>query len=969
MSIIKTPDYSNVDFAEIEKRKKALQETNSDFSKRSEQSKGIGVDPNNGIPIPDFDPSNDNLSFYSEQNLSFGYPEVNDNITENNYPPVEDVPTSPDDQLESERKKYVENVLSIKDIDKLYDIKSKSEGKAVEKRYVGLDFSNEQMDIDVLSWSKVIQNSKQQNLLLKDLIAPWDRRFKDIYTSSQSIGNSMPYGPEWLGSPSIMNPHALIRFEHIASTKHHKLLMDQMGSNEFRSPGLYYPPLKASDLKLDTLKSTDGSDVKIAIDGDEYSAVSASDELKKDYNVQGSVYQDEEGGMFSYDIDKNLEIWECKNPSALPNESDGKKLQTLAPLLVDSSKPENDPRPGSSGPGITISDDKVTEYWAIRKGLVRCEAGASLNLKGFTSSTICEAIKEGKQIPAEEQQKVQKQFAEIEKYVNSHKTAQWTFKEYQRNKKYLRSRDFIPMVKTDLEPTYGNLVNPDNWKGNEQFLYDWSDFLYLKHYDGLPNNRLITLRRFPVPVMDHAKVPSQDDEGTFILPVAKACTHFDASTGNTLESILGFAWKMNWGELTANVQELTGNETGVDSAFGSDGIGGKIAKALMGGGLLNGTADFGSISGYDEQRAKFNPYADGPYANEPQGPVNVIMKSKKREQGLEFEHSMTLKFYYTLRSIGGVNPKAAMLDILANFLALTYNNAPFWGGAIRYFPNKPAYPFPGGKKGMDQWYNGDISGFMDSVGDMMTSALGNLGDMLMGLFSDPVGQAKKLLTGGAKLWMAKKQNGNRPNILGFKALLTGEPVGEWHLSIGNPFNPIALIGNLVVSNATINFNEELGVDDFPTEMILSVTLDHGKPRDRGDIESMFNRGNGRLYYSYFGKKDILNQTSATEITKNASKASGMNDAVINDGSNRSGDKGIIEGTGQQSSRLPQTKKSKSTKRGLSSSDGFKRDLLVSSKEADGVFNSSFRNISKVYSAGSRKAIELSEKVGFKQSSE
>jgi hypothetical protein len=65
--------------------------------------------------------------------------------------------------------------------------------------------------------------------------------------------------------------------------------------------------------------------------------------------------------------------------------------------------------------------------------------------------------------------------------------------------------------------------------------------------------------------------------------------------------------------------------------------------------------------------------------------------------------------------------------------------------------------------------------------------------------------------------------------------------------VGNPLNPIAMIGNLICTNVKINFNDELGPDDFPTEIKASFTLAPGRQRHRGDWESMFNRGNGRLY--------------------------------------------------------------------------------------------------------------------------
>jgi hypothetical protein len=78
-------------------------------------------------------------------------------------------------------------------------------------------------------------------------------------------------------------------------------------------------------------------------------------------------------------------------------------------------------------------------------------------------------------------------------------------------------------------------------------------------------------------------------------------------------------------------------------------------------------------------------------------------------------------------------------------------------------------------------------------------------------------------------------------------MLSGYPTGDWHLVVGNPLNPIAMIGNLVCTNVKITFSDDLGPDDFPTEMKATYTLQPGRQRHRGDYESMLNRGNGRLY--------------------------------------------------------------------------------------------------------------------------
>jgi len=109
--------------------------------------------------------------------------------------------------------------------------------------------------------------------------------------------------------------------------------------------------------------------------------------------------------------------------------------------------------------------------------------------------------------------------------------------------------------------------------------------------------------------------------------------------------------------------------------------------------------------------------------------------------------------------------------------------------------------------------------------------------------------------------------------------LTGEPVGEWHLVIGNPMNPIAMIGNLICTDIDFEFNDELGADDFPTELTINVKLKHGRPRDKGDIESMFNYGNGRMYY---GIKDSVFSSTHNSIVDTSGTAGSNNGGKTTD---------------------------------------------------------------------------------------
>jgi hypothetical protein len=56
-----------------------------------------------------------------------------------------------------------------------------------------------------------------------------------------------------------------------------------------------------------------------------------------------------------------------------------------------------------------------------------------------------------------------------------------------------------------------------------------------------------------------------------------------------------------------------------------------------------------------------------------------------------------------------------------------------------------------------------------------------------------------------------------------------------------------MIGNLICDSIEVELGDELGPDDFPLDIKVTVHLDHGMIRDKDAIQSIFNRGMGRIY--------------------------------------------------------------------------------------------------------------------------
>lgn len=445
----------------------------------------------------------------------------------------------------------------------------------------------------------------------------------------------------------------------------------------------------------------------------------------------------------------------------------------------------------------------------------------------------------------------------------------------------------------NIEPTVYNLVNtpPDGSNSDipafgAKTPYRYTDFLYCKYYGKIPNNFLITLRRYPAPTFDNLAIPqTKEDIGASptrqfnFKPIAQAVSWIGDETENKISDIMGFDVAINWKLYESQVETYNGNEQ--DASQGPK-MFESASKFLQ---IVSGALGGKTNDPTDQANYNYDPYANGPYSHRVYGPVNVIGKTYKRDRGIDFKQSFNINFHYALKSISGINPKAAMLDIMNNMLQLTYNNAAFWGGANRYFAQKPVYPFLGGRDGMNAWYRGDPVGFTKSVVTQLNADGGTLsliGNFFESLSADPVAALKGLLAKGTSMGMKIIGKGRAPDIVGMKALLTGEPIGEWHMVIGNPYSPILQIGNLICTGAKFKFNDVLGADNFPTELKVTIALEHGRPRDMGDIASMFNEGEGRMYFAPMGKAELFVSTSLQNSKNDNSYSKSQRDA----GSNR-----------------------------------------------------------------------------------
>lgn len=429
--------------------------------------------------------------------------------------------------------------------------------------------------------------------------------------------------------------------------------------------------------------------------------------------------------------------------------------------------------------------------------------------------------------------------------------------------------------------------------------YRYADFMYCKDLGKIPNNRLITLRKFPGPVGDNIftqAYPSNSNNSIWksYPDIGRLITWFD-NDDNKLEEICRYDYEATWKEFTSEIQQETSQQK-------DDGLLNRLSNlfssqnnVLTGQGFSsnNGALAWGAnmlhIPILSGNRASSQYYGWETLGNYDKHriyePANRIWDTHKYEGRLKFNQEINLTFRYTLRSYDNINPKSAMLDLIGNIMVVTYRRGSFWGGESRIIG-------PQGNNSVYETGNAWINWGFDKLGGIwnriMTSGIDM--DAIQGWLSNLISsinegfnQAQKMAEnvvqngkevasdlvekGGKKLqqgmeqvtdankkykWtdalkgMIKNQLG-RPAIYAMNSLLSGENVGPWHLTIGNPRNPIMSMGNMIMTHSEVTHTGPLGIDDFPTELIVKVTLKHGRPRDMVEIQKMYTKGLSAIY--------------------------------------------------------------------------------------------------------------------------
>lgn len=465
-----------------------------------------------------------------------------------------------------------------------------------------------------------------------------------------------------------------------------------------------------------------------------------------------------------------------------------------------------------------------------------------------------------------------------------------TFTDYDDYQKCMgRAKHIEEWQKMKQNPTYKNIIYMYSRDDMDPFglaRYKMQDFIYCKYYNQIPNNYMVTLRRYTRPCEDRmfgldvsaAQMTafSGNPEGYFAL--ATAVTYLGEKPGNKLSEILKFDYGMNWEDKEAKVESLKNPDGGLAAQLAQQkGVRDRVKASteMQSAGMdfrtlrRNSTDSFrqaftfaaavmGKGVGVGNAQAAMHAYEGDEFAarygEEFYGDVNVINKVKMRSRGITFTNNFSLNFEYSLKSLKCVNPRVAMIDILTNFLILTGNYGNFWGGATIFYGQHNIAPQYGDPAMLRQ---GKYGQYLKSLFDDVKMGFQNLRQKDDGSEGGILKAFGNVFSGGLEALLGNLLGGNvglAGQALAPQALLSGNPSGYWHVTIGNPLDPIAMMGNMAVTKTSVQVNDILGYDDFPTEIKFTVDLEHARPRDNGFIENMFNAGKGRIYT--FGNKEL-----------------------------------------------------------------------------------------------------------------
>ena len=370
----------------------------------------------------------------------------------------------------------------------------------------------------------------------------------------------------------------------------------------------------------------------------------------------------------------------------------------------------------------------------------------------------------------------------------------------------------------------------------------FQDFVYCKRLGYYPNNRLIVLRRFKGGVPDNLfDYYNTSSKAQFSQPLATMITWLKPD-----EDIIDMSFNENWEDYDAGLLQTFKSAISSFSSKDKDKNGNLIKNVVE---LSEGTDDLlttlaiQKLVGNDSSLSR----EDGvPFTRNMSGNPNLIRHAQKRVTGGKGLHSkieFKVKFEYELRYVNNIDPGIAMMDLISNAMRMGTSESEFRFN-IPYLKDNTA---------IKSLIHGDISKFTDAFKSTLKDMVSKIQKMLSDDFNNLVNSvsspndilnATLNIIDGAFTYIISRY---REDLKAALSVDTGLPSGIWHMTIGNPKNPIISCGDLIITNSTLKLGNEMGYNDFPNSFEIEYELESARERGRESLIRIMNSGRGRLY--------------------------------------------------------------------------------------------------------------------------
>lgn len=370
----------------------------------------------------------------------------------------------------------------------------------------------------------------------------------------------------------------------------------------------------------------------------------------------------------------------------------------------------------------------------------------------------------------------------------------------------------------------------------------YQDFVFCKNVSQFPNNRLIVLRRFKNGVPDNLfdyHVKNDDASSNSFLytqPLATMVTWLKPD-----ESPLTVTFNEGWESSNRSIFSAV-----AETLPGKDGKAvvpptvNNFDSAVVGVVLQSLGGDFRRVDGVDF------------FGRSIEGNPNLINSSVKRSTGPDKSNINStisfpsLSFEYEMRYINGVDPGIAIIDLISNCLRMGTSVSEF-KYHIKNLEGKAIANIINGDFQINfKNFEKNISQFFDDTQKATLNTINKIVDFFsngVDIKKDVGKSVEQLADNATKQFISAY----RESLKGALAADTGMPSGIWHITIGNPKNPIVSCGDLYVKSSKLELGKELGYNDFPNSFTVTYTLECARSRGRDELERIFNAGRGRIY--------------------------------------------------------------------------------------------------------------------------